>query len=366
MSGESLEIVALCTSGLEGAVCKELKNMGLKISKVTAGHVHFLSQLSDIPKLNLMLRSAERVLIQMAEFEAKTFDELFEGTFSAHWQDLIHNRATLLIEKVKVRNSKLSATGAVASVVKKAIYEKIGSKNEPDGTIYPLYVYLKNDVVSLLLDTTGPTALSKRGYRLKASAAPLRETIAAGLIIVSNWDEQKLLVDPFCGSGTICIEAARMALGILNDKRTFAFQSWPIFADMKAKFHTFGGMREKKKMKKVAIGFDRDPSMVRIARENAMRAEIINNVEFDCKSFEELRKFDSVHVITNPPYGVRLKGVDKDLPKLAMLLDKFVNSRICVLNPREDLEHILKIKASKKLKFQNSGIWTWYYIFEPK
>ncbi|WP_448535368.1 THUMP domain-containing class I SAM-dependent RNA methyltransferase [Pseudothermotoga sp.] len=356
--------MALCTSGLEGAVCKELKNMGFKISKVTAGHVHFLSQLSDIPKLNLMLRSAERVLIQMAEFEAKTFDELFEGTFSANWQDLIHNRATLLVEKVKVRNSKLSATGAVASVVKKAIYEKIGSKNEPDGTVYPLYVYLKNDVVSLLLDTTGPTALSKRGYRLKASTAPLRETIAAGLIIVSDWDEQKLIVDPFCGSGTICIEAARMALGILNDKRAFAFQSWPIFSDVKVNFDNFDGVR--KKMKKVAIGFDKDPSMIRIARENAMRAEVTNNVEFACKSFEELQRFDNVHVVTNPPYGVRLKGVDKDLlPKLAMLLNKFAHSMICVLSPREDLEHILKIKASKKLRFQNSGIWTWYYIFEP-
>ncbi|MDK2923824.1 MAG: putative N6-adenine-specific methylase [Pseudothermotoga sp.] len=355
--------MALCTSGLEGAVCKELKRMGFKILKVTAGHVHFFGQMSDVPKLNLTLRSAERVLIEMAEFEAKTFDDLFDGTFSASWQDLIHSRATLVIEKVKVRNSKLSATGAVASVVKKAIYEKIGSKNDPDGTIYPLYVYLKNDTVSLLLDTTGPRALSKRGYRLKTSTAPLRETIAAGLIIVSDWDEQKLLLDPFCGSGTICIEAARMALGILNDKRTFAFQSWPIFADVKMTIHSFGGT--KNKMQRIALGFDRDPSMVRIARENAVRASVAGSVEFSCKRFEELEGFKNVHVITNPPYGIRLKEIDRNfLAKLAKLLDKFADSKICVLSPA-DLERILKIKASKKLRFQNSGIWTWYYIFEP-
>lgn len=359
-----MELVALCTSGLEGAVCKELKAMNFNILKVTAGHVHFVAELSDVPKLNLMLRSAERVLIKMAEFEARTFDELFEGTFSAEWKELIHSRATLVVEKVKVRNSKLSATGAVASVIKKAIYKKIGSKKDPDGTIYPLYVYLKNDVVSIMLDTTGSRALSKRGYRLKSSAAPLRETIAAGLIVVSNWDQQRLLVDPFCGSGTICIEAARMALGILNDERDFAYQHWPIFANTKVELSRNS---RRVKIETISLGFDKDPLMVQIAKENAMRARVSANVKFACKFVEKLERFKNVHVVTNPPYGVRLKAKDEEfLSKLGRMLDIFEGSTVCVLTPKEDLERILRVKPTKKLKFQNSGIWTHFYIFESQ
>ncbi|MGB9789796.1 MAG: THUMP domain-containing class I SAM-dependent RNA methyltransferase [Thermotoga caldifontis] len=356
-----MELVALCTSGLEGAVCKELKDMNFKILKVTAGHIHFAGELSDVAKLNLMLRSAERVLIKMAEFEAKTFDELFEGTFSADWQDLVHDRATLIVEKVKVRNSKLSATGAIASVVKKAVYEKIESKNEPDGTVYPLYVYLKNDIVSVFLDTTGSRALSKRGYRLKTSIAPLRETIAAGLLIVSGWNTQRLLVDPFCGSGTICIEAARMALGILNDGREFAFQSWPIFKDVRMeKVDT-----KKRENRLVSLGFDKDPSMVSIARENALRAGVNDSVRFLNKAFEELESFKNVHVVTNPPYGLRIKNVGEDFHShLARLFDIFEDSTVCFLSPAADLERVFKRKASKKIKFQNSGVWTYFYIFE--
>ncbi|MCS7174722.1 MAG: RNA methyltransferase [Pseudothermotoga sp.] len=315
----------------------------------------------DIPRINVCLYSAERVLILLADFEARNFDELFEGTFSANWQDFIHDRGTLIVEKVKVRNSKLSATGAIASVVKKAIYEKIHSTKDPDGINYPLYVYIKNDRVSILLDTTGPNALSKRGYRLKVSTAPLRETIAAGLIIVSDWDREKLLVDPFCGSGTICIEAARMALDLMNTKRGFAFQTWPIFKGST----TFDSTEQKKKKSEVvSLGFDKDPHAIKIARENSLRAEVNDNTKFLCKPLEKLGKFKNVHVVTNPPYGVRIRNSKENLHlTLKKLFDTFENSTVCLASPDGELEELFKTKASKKLRFQNSGIWTWFYIF---
>lgn len=358
-----MELVALCTSGLEGAVCREIRELGHKIVKVTAGHVHFYADLKDIPFINVCLYSAERVLILLVDFEARNFDELFEGAFSANWQDFVHNRGTLIVEKVKVRNSKLSAKGAIASVIKKAIYEKIRSTKDPDGINYPLYVYVKNDRVSIFLDTTGSHALSKRGYRLKTSIAPLRETIAAGLIIVSDWDNEKLLVDPFCGSGTICIESARMALGLMNTNREFALQTWPIFAG--STISDF--KKQEKRVGIVSLGFDKDPSAVKIAQENSLRAGVADNIRFVCKPFEKLDKFKSVHVVTNPPYGMRIQDTGEDFHlKFKKLFDIFEDSRICLISPNNNLEESLKVKALKKLRFQNSGIWTWFYIFDSR
>lgn len=357
-----MEFVALCSSGLEGAVCIELRRLGFKIKMVTAGHVHFLGQLQDIPLLNLTLNSADRILIHMVSFEAQSFDDLYEGAHDIDWQHIIHKKANLVVEKVKVRNSKLSATGAIASVVKKAIYNKINSDGSTDKTEYPLYVYLKNNVVSIMIDTTGKDALNKRGYRIKTSAAPLRETIAAALILLSHWDEKTVLIDPFCGSGTIPIEAARMSLKFLNNKRHFVFQNWPIFKD----HLTYTQKNTDVKDHVIAMGFDKDQQIIQIAGENAQRAGVRKNVLFHTKAFEELKPFkEKFHVLTNPPFGIRLKeGNSRFYRHLSKIIDVFPNSKICLITPKEDLEKFFTNRASKKFKFQNSGIWTWCYIFE--
>lgn len=356
-----VELVALCSSGLEGAVCIELRRLGFKIQKVTAGHIHFNGQLWDVPLLNSSLNSADRIMIHMKTFEATTFDELYEGTKSADWQEAVHRNGSILVEKVKVRNSKLSATGAIASVVKKAIYDSIKSTKETDGIEYPIYIYIKNDIVTLMLDTTGKEGLSKRGYRIKTSKAPLRETIAAALILMSDWDEKTLLVDPFCGSGTIPIEAARIAMRIPN-LRKFSFERWQIFQNIQKQVITHKEVQSST----LSMGFDKDCEVLKVAIENARRARVSDKVIFRCKSFDKLNPFTpgQAHVVTNPPFGMRMKEGDshfyRDLSKLFYL---FEDCRICLITPKENFEEIVKIRATKKFKFQNSGIWTWCYIF---
>jgi len=356
-----VELVALCSSGLEGAVCIELRRLGLKIEKVTAGHIHFHGQLWDIPMLNSSLYSADRIMIHMKTFTATTFDELYEGTKSADWQEIVHRNGTILVEKVKVRNSRLSATGAIASVVKKAIYDSIKSTKETDDIEYPIYIYIKNNIVTLMIDTTGREGLSKRGYRIKTSKAPLRETIAAALILMSGWDEKTLLIDPFCGSGTIPIEAARIAMRIPN-LRNFSFEKWQIFQNLQKQAI---GPREIQSLT-ISMGFDKDCEVLKVANENAHRAKVSEKVIFKCKSFDKLSPFTprQAHVVTNPPFGMRLKEGDshfyKDLSRLFYL---FENCRICLITPKENFEDMVKKRATKRFKFQNSGIWTWCYIF---
>ncbi len=356
-----MEFVALCSAGLEGAVCAELRKLGLKIKMVTAGHVHFYGQLQDIPELNLKLNSADRIMILMASFQAQNFDDLYSGTYSAQWQQIVHKHGNLTVEKVKVRNSKLSATGAIASVVKKAIYNRIKSDGTTDGRNYPLYIYLKNDIASVMIDTTGKDALNKRGYRIKTSAAPLRETIAAALILLSHWDEKTTLVDPFCGSGTIPIEAARMSLKILNNKRSFAFQQWPIFSDFSINITENSSTNHI-----IAMGFDKDKQILKVASQNAQRAGVKNNIIFQNIAFEDLKTFKGrFHVLTNPPFGIRLKeGDSKFYRNLPRLRELFLDSKVCLITPKEDLEKFFGEKAVKKFRFQNSGIWTWCYIFD--
>ncbi|RKX37232.1 MAG: hypothetical protein DRP20_04950, partial [Thermotogae bacterium] len=208
-----LEFVALCTAGLEQAPCIELKQLGYKIQKTTSGHIHFRAELRDTAILNMKLKSADRILIHVGSFEARSFNQLYDGTFSLNWKELISKRANLKVHKVKIRNSNLSATGAVASVVKKAIYTKISPETSDQQKIeYPIHIYIKNNIVSLMIDTTGKYALSRRGYRTKTSRAPLRETIAAALIIVSHWKNETLLIDPFCGSGTTLVQANELGM----------------------------------------------------------------------------------------------------------------------------------------------------------
>ncbi len=353
--------LALCTAGLEQAPCIELKRMGYRISKVTSGHIYFSANLEDVPKLNHYLNSADRVLISVGQFEAKDFDQLFDGTYSLSWEQLVDKDANIVVEKVKVRSSKLSATGAVASVVKKAIYEKIRSTGR--ATIeYPLYIYIKNDLVELALDTTGKEALSKRGYRIKTSIAPLRETIAAGLLLISGWNMEKLVVDPFCGSGTIPIEAARIYLKIPNNKRSFAFQSWPIYRAAQ-----FSIMERKKCFSRtVSLGFDIDDIVLKAALENAAKAGIRECVRFEKRDFFQLQKFDdSVHIVTNPPYGYRITEVNNQFYRgLSRFFTTFPKSRICIITTKNNLEKFLGKRPEKKFKFQNSGLWTWCYIFE--
>lgn len=357
-------LVAFCTSGLEGAVAVELRKYGYKIVYSSSGRIFFTAPLNDIPFLNMKIKSADRITILVAKFHAETFDELFAGVRSSNLNKYVEKNAKIVIEKLKITNSKLSATGAVASVAKKAMMENIGGSNE-SGPIYEVILLIKDNEVHLILDTTGSDSLSKRGYRIKSGKAPLRETIAAGIILLSRWSGGPLF-DLFCGSGTIPIEASTLELP--NVRRKYSSEEWKILKEIWKR--TKRDLRDEFKAYDVndgiIVGSDKDCKVIQIARENYRRAiEVFGsarNAEFRCSDFKDLTVFeDRTWVISNLPYGERLKG-EEILSFLPKLREKFPNSNFYLLHPSGELEKLLG-KASKKIRFQNSGIWTYLYMY---
>lgn len=367
--GKSFEFVAFCTAGLEGAVASELRKHGYKIVYSSSGRIFFTAHLEDIPFLNMYLKTPDRILLLVKKFKAETFDELFENVKNSNLKELVEKNARIIVDKLKITNSKLSATGAVASVLKKAIIENLGGSDE-SGPEYYFTLILKNDEAYLLLDTTGDS-LSKRGYRLKTSKAPLRETIAASLLILSRWNELNEmrfpLFDPFCGSGTIPIEAT--IHGIPNVKKTYSSEEWSILKDYwkKEKKQALRDVNHSSETAKPLIyGSDFDCNMINIAKENYIRARNLFgtkiNVDFSCMDFRNLPAFsEKAWVISNLPYGERLKSVDV-LKDIHILKKKFPNGNFYFLHPDSNFEKIFG-KATKKIRFQNSGIWTYLYMY---
>ncbi|MFN6991876.1 MAG: class I SAM-dependent RNA methyltransferase [Fervidobacterium sp.] len=375
--GKELEFVAFCTTGLEGAVAIELKKFNYKITYSSSGRIFFKASLEDIPFLNVIIKSADRINILIREFEASTFDELYENVYNSNIKSIVEKNGKIKIEKVKTTNSKLSATGAVASVVKKALIDSLGGSNE-SGSEYPFVVIIKDNKVYLLLDTTGKDGLHKRGYRIKTSKAPLRETIAAGILILSRWDswasyknreKNFKLFDPFCGSGTIPIEAA--TLEIPNLSRSYISQKWKILSSHWEKIHI--QLLEKilnktKTGENIIFGSDIDSNNIKIAVENLNRAVRIfnanylkNTVHFKCIDFKKLPVItEECYVVSNLPYGERLD--DNVLRDITILKEKFPNGKFYLLHPSEKFEAYFG-KATKKFRFQNSGIWTYLYMY---
>jgi len=353
-----MKLLLTCTTGLEAATSLEVKRMGFKIIDSTAGRIFIEARLEDIPRLNLWLRTAERVYIVLNEKKVENFDALFQAINEIEWERYISS-GKILISDVSTRNSKLSAKGAIISVATAAINKKI--KKEAKEQLYPIRLILKNNKLLVLLDTTGPKALSKRGYRLKTSKAPIRETIAAAMVLLSRWNGSIPLIDPFCGSGTILFEAALMILGISPGiKRNFVSENWDIFRNY--------WLLERKKVincknnrifEHKIIGFDRDFKILSVAEEISKKLNL-DFIEFKVKNFEELLpNKEELYIITNPPYGERIKSnVD-----FSTIFQKFPKANVYILSPDNNFEKIVGKKATKKIRFQNSGIWVWYYMF---
>lgn len=364
-SSDAITLVAFCTSGLEGAVALELRKYGYKIIYSSSGRIFFTAPLENIPFLNMKLKSADRIAILVKNFRAETFDELFDEIRSSDFHLFVEKNANITIEKIKITNSKLSATGAVASVAKKAMIENLSGTNE-SGPRYDVILLIKNDEVHLLLDTTGNDSLAKRGYRLKSGRAPLRETIAAAVVLLSRWSDEPLF-DPFCGSGTIPIEAATLDLPNLN--RKYSSEEWKVLKEywkrerlvLRNELKEYGALKSG-----IITGSDRDCEIIKIAQENYKRALKVfgfaRPVELKCADFRNLPVFrDKAWIISNLPYGERLKE-DEILPFLPKLREKFQNSNFYLLHPSDKLEKFFG-KAQKKIRFQNSGIWTYLYMY---
>ncbi|ABR30057.1 RNA methyltransferase [Thermosipho melanesiensis] len=339
-----MTIVLTCTSGLEAATALEVKNMGYKVLESVSGKIYIKGDLKDIPLLNIHLRSAERVFILLKKTVVKTFDEFYKAIYEIDWEDFVHGK--VYISDVSVRNSKLSAKGAIISVAYAAIRKKVKSESNVK---FPVRIILKNDVLYVLLDTTGEKALSKRGYRLKTSKAPLRETIAASLILLSRW-KNATFIDPFCGSGTIPIEAALIKSntppGIF---RSFVSENWN-FLNWPDRGKRLINVDE-------IYGFDLDEEIIKIAKENAKRIGI-KGLIFEKRLFGTYN-MNNVWIVTNPPYGERL-SYNIDFSKF---LKNFEDSKFYILFPNRNFEKMFGKKATKKIRFQNSGIWVWFYMY---
>lgn len=370
---DNLEITAVSTFGMEALVKKEIKKLGYEIKEVKNGRITFLGDLKAAAEANLWLRTAERVLIKMGEFKAEDFDQLYDGVRKINWPDWLPEDAEFPVSGKSI-DSLLSSVPTCQSIVKKAVVDKMKEEYgdkwfKEDGPLFPIEVALYKDTAVISLDTSG-AGLHKRGYRSLSVTAPIQETIAAGMIYLSRWDKDRILIDPFCGSGTILIEAAMMAKNQAPGlKRSFISEDWPVFDNM-----IWARARvEAKKAKKIDVeprlimGYDRDPEAISIARYHAKEAGVADLIHFQEQDFEDFstnRKYG--YIITNPPYGSRLSEKEEVEELYKKMGEKFLPLEtwsFYIITSHSKFEDIFGKEASKRRKLYNGGIETQYYQY---
>jgi len=366
------DLIATSTFGLENVVARELKDLGYTDSQVSDGRVLFSGDENDIARCNLWLRSADRVLIRVGEFPAPDFGALFDNTIDLPWNELLPVDAEFPVAGRSVR-SKLKSVPKVQGSVKKAIVENLKRRYnrfrfEESGTQYPIEVSLLKDVATLTIDTTGP-GLHKRGYRQVVGRAPLRETMAAGLVQLSYWNRDRPLVDPFCGSGTIAIEAALIGRNIAPGLgRSFLCEDWhwmdrAVFRDAR----TAAKDARLPRLPESILGFDHDPAAVRLSERGATEAGIASDVRFkrqEISHFKASREYGCI--ITNPPYGERLgdpaevEAVYREMARVFSPLDTW---SIYVLTSNRWFEKHFGRRAGRRRKLYNGRLECQYYQY---
>ncbi|MCL2415295.1 MAG: class I SAM-dependent RNA methyltransferase [Defluviitaleaceae bacterium] len=372
-----LNLTATCAFGLEASLKREMISLGLNITSSGDGRVEFCGGFDAIARANLWLRCADRILLKIAEFPAKTFDELFDGVFAISWQDFIPRDSKIIVLGKSVK-SKLSSVPSCQSITKKAIVEKLKLKygiaeHLPEtGFEYRIQAALLKDVVTVTIDTTG-AALHKRGYRQIASAAPIKETLAAAMIELSYWRKNRILLDPFCGSGTIAIEAALIAKNIAPGlMRNFASENWQFIGRevwATARKNAYLAMDTEYNPKIFAS--DINPQLIELARENARIAGIDDCIEFAVADIADIKlPGDYGVIITNPPYGERLSDGDAVQTlhtHLGRILPKDTTWSTYVITNDPTFETAFGRRANAKRKLFNGNIKTDYYQFHgPK
>jgi putative N6-adenine-specific DNA methylase len=367
---------AAATFGLEAVVRDELLGLGMSVTSTLDRRVVFEGTALDMARCNVRLRTADRVWLRVADFPASDFDGLYEGVRQAAWRDLLPRTAAVLVTARSAR-SQLSAVPSIQSVSKKAIVDSLlgvrghhsSQRAEETGPQYTVEVSILHDHATVCLDTSG-AGLHKRGYRAETGAAPLRENLAAALVLLSRWDPSRPLADPLCGSGTIAIEAAMIARGAAPGiRRRFAAQEWPtlpgsIWQDARQE------AREAEHSGELPEGIaasDRDPAMVDAAKRNAARAGVSDCVQFRCAA---LRAFKPTGghgcVICNPPYGERIgeqkevEGLARDMGDLYRRLDTW---SFYVLTAATDFQRFFGAPASKNRKLYNGNIRCYFYQY---
>lgn len=368
------ELIAPCHFGMEAVLKKEIVDLGYDVSEVADGRVTFLGDEEALCRANVFLRTAERVLIKLGRFTAETYEELFQGTRALPWEEYIPKDGKFWVTKAASVKSKLFSPSDIQRIMKKAMVERMkeyyGLERFPeDGESFPVRVFLLKDEVTVGLDTTGES-LHKRGYRRLTAKAPIAENLAAAMILLTPWHGDRILVDPFCGSGTIPIEAAMMAANMAPGmKRGFTAQRWPHIVGKSMWQDTLeeAGELVDLHVETDIQGYDADDAMVSIARENARLAGVEKLIHFQRREVARLshpKKYG--FLITNPPYGERLE--DKEaLPALYQTIGERFRSldgwSLYLITSYEQAERDIGRKADKNRKIYNGMMKTYYYQF---
>ena len=369
-----MEFIAPCHFGLEAVLKKEILDLGYEVSSVEDGRVTFAGDENAICRANVFLRTAERVLVKVGSFHAETFEELFQGTRGIAWEDYVPEDGKFWVAKAASIKSRLFSPSDIQSIMKKAMVERLKTVYHKEwfaesGASFPVRVFLLKDEVVIGLDTTGES-LHKRGYRKLTAKAPIAENLAAALIMLTPWHKDRILVDPFCGSGTFPIEAAMMAANMApGANRSFLAAEWTHILPRKGWYRAMdeADAGVDKTVRPDIQGYDMDDRMVAISRENARLAGVEDMIHFQRRSVEQLshpKKYG--FLITNPPYGERLEEKNA-LPELYRILGERYQAldswSMYVISAYEQAEQYIGRKADKNRKIYNGMMKTYYYQF---
>ncbi len=368
------ELIVPCHFGMEAVLKREIIDLGYDIAESADGRITFYGDEEALCRANIFLRSAERVLIKIGSFHAETFDELFEGTRNLPWEDYIPQDGKFWVAKAAGVKSRLFSPSDIQSIMKKAMVERLKGIYHmdwfpEDGESFPLRVFILKDEVTIGLDTTGES-LHKRGYRKLTAKAPIAENLAAGLIMLTPWNRERILVDPFCGSGTIPIEAAMMAAGIAPGmNRSFLAENWSHIVERKFWYEAVdeaGELMDRSADPDIQA-YDLDENMVSIARENAKLAGVEKMIHFQKRDVAQLshpKKYG--FLITNPPYGERLEdkanleALYRTIGERYRALDSW---SMYLITSYEKAEEAIGRKADKNRKIYNGMMKTYYYQY---
>ncbi|HFI0265329.1 TPA: class I SAM-dependent RNA methyltransferase [Streptococcus suis] len=372
---KQFELIATAAAGLEAVVGREIRDLGYDC-QVENGRVRFEGGVDAIARTNLWLRSADRIKIIVGQFPARTFEELFQGVFALDWENYLPLGCKFPISKAKCVKSKLHNEPSVQAISKKAVVKKLqkhfsrpeGVPLQEVGAEFKIEVSILKDLATIMIDTTG-SSLFKRGYRVEKGGAPIKENMAAAILQLSNWYPDKPLIDPTCGSGTFCIEAAMLAKNIAPGlKRSFAFEEWPwVDEQLVADVRKEAQAAIKSDLVLDIAGSDIDARMVEIAKKNAFAAGVDQDIVFKQMRVQDLRtdKINGV-IISNPPYGERLLDDDAIITlyrEMGQTLEPLKTWSKFILTSDEQFEKRFGKQADKKRKLYNGTLKVDLYQF---
>ncbi len=374
MKNNTYELIAPCHFGMEAVLKREILDLGYEISAVDNGKVTFRADAEGICRANIFLRTTERILLKVAEFKAYTFDELFENIKALPWDRYIPKDGKFWVAKASSVNSQLFSPSDIQRIVKKAMVESLKQTYRQewfaeDGAEYPLRISILKNVVTVGLDTTG-TSLHKRGYRKYTAPAPVTETLAAALLLLSPWKKDRILVDPFCGSGTILIEAAMIAMNMAPGmNREFTAEGWTNLIPKKEWYSVVEEASDllEEEAEVNIQGYDIDGEVLKMARANAALAGVDKQIHFqqrDIINFSSPKKYG--FVISNPPYGERLSS-KKEMELLYRTIGNIIRENetwsFFLLSGFEEAQKAIGKKATKNRKIYNGMMKTYLYQY---